>query len=182
MTYDEYLAYERASDTKHEFVRGEVFAMSGAKLAHNEIARNILGSLHAQLRGRRCRPYGSDMRVRTRDDVGTYPDISVFCGKLELTDGHEDELRNPTVIIEILSDSTEAYDRGEKFEHYRTIESLREYVLASTKSARVDHFVRGEDGEWKLRSYGAGQSFTLPSIECTLAVDEVYELAFDDAG
>lgn len=174
LTYADYLVAERASETKHEFADGEVFAMAGARRVHNSIAAHALASLVAQLRGRRCEAFGSDMRVRTGDGVATYPDVLALCGEPRFTDATDDELLNPSLLIEILSDGTEAYDRGEKFDHYRTIASLREYVLIASDRIAVDVFVRGDDGELRFHHYGAGDAIPLASIACTLAVDELY--------
>lgn len=178
LTYEEYVASERTSEVKHEYVAGELFAMSGAKRAHNHISANIIASLVAQLRDRPCVVYTSDMRVRTRDDVGAYPDVTALCGPAEL-DAGEDELLNPALIVEVLSDSTERYDRGEKFEHYQTIPSFREYVLASSSRARIEVFTRQDDGSWLLRSYAPGEVAKLSSLRVEVAVDEAYRKVFD---
>lgn len=180
-TYEDYLAFERASEGKHEFVGGEIFAMAGGKRAHNQIAAQITAALVVGLRGSPCVAYTSDMRVRAADGTAHYPDVSALCGEPSFTDETEDELTNPSLIIEVLSDSTEAHDRGEKFEHFATIESFREYVLASSNRVRVDHFVREADG-WKLRSYGAGDHLQLASLPCRLAVDELYDKVFPSRG
>jgi Uma2 family endonuclease len=175
MTYAEYLAFERASSDKHEFVDGEVFAMAGGTYAHSLVGANVIGALINALRGRSCRPLTSDMRVRTGDDVGAYPDASVVCGAPMFSDESSDELRNPTVIIEVLSPSTEAYDRGDKFAHYQTIASLRDYVLVATSRARIEVYSREDDGAWTLRTYLAGASVVVPSIDVRLGVSEIYD-------
>src|SRR5438045_3509978 len=115
MTYEEYRAFERSSSTKHEFVGGEVFAMSDGTFDHSTIAANVIATLHPALRESGCATLTSDMRVRTGDDVGAYPDVSVVCGERRFSDNTRDELLNPTVLVEVLSPSTEAYDRGDKF-------------------------------------------------------------------
>lgn len=180
LTYDEYVAFERASQGKHEFARGEVFAMSGGTRAHNRVSLRFASLLEAALRERPCLVFGSDQRVRTDDDIAAYPDVSALCSHPIFSDDVEDELRNPSLIVEVLSPSTEAYDRGDKFAHYRTIASLREYVLASSAAPMVEIFAREDDG-WKLRSYGRGASFTLASVQVTLAVDELYAKVFRGA-
>lgn len=173
-TYAEYVALERASETKHEFVEGELYAMAGGKKAHNLVCANVLASLVYALADRPCLAFGSDMRVKTGNGKGTYPDVSALCGEPRFSDDEEDELLNPSVIIEVLSPTTEAYDRGEKFDHYRTIDSLRTYVLLSSERRHVDVFQRAEGGEWSFQAYGPGESLPLPSIGVSVAVDEAY--------
>ena len=177
LTYDEYVALERASEGKHEFAEGELFAMSGGTRAHNRLSVRFLALLETALGERPCLVFGSDQRVRTGDDVATYPDLSGLCERPVFTDATEDELRNPALLVEVLSPSTEAYDRGEKFAHCRTLASLREYVLASSSRAQVEVFSREADG-WKLRTYGPGTSLTLESLGVELAVDELYRKVF----
>jgi Uma2 family endonuclease len=122
ITVEEYLAGERTSEIKHEYYRGAVFAQAGGSSRHNLATVNVAGSLHGQLRKRECRVYSSDMRIKiTQTGLYTYPDVTVVCGKAQFEDEHEDTLLNPTVIVEVLSPSTESYDRGKKFQHYRTL-------------------------------------------------------------
>jgi len=173
MSYDEYRRVERASETKHEFADSEMFAMAGAKRAHNVAAANVIGELRNALRTTPCQVYTSDMRVRTANDVGAYPDVSVACAEPRFTDEFEDELLNPVLIVEVLSDSTEAYDRGKKFEHYQTVDSLREYVLVDPRRVHVDVFTRERDG-WMLRSFGQGGEIRLPSVDVVVRMDEIY--------
>ncbi len=180
MTHEEYLAFERSSRAKHELVDGEVFAMSGARRAHNRVAANVITELSNALRDRPCTVYTSDQRVRAGDGSAHYPDVSALCGDERFTDDEEDELTNPTLIVEVLSRTTEGYDRGDKFAHYRSIPSLREYVLASSDKTRVEVFVREADG-WKLRTYGPGETFELASLGCALSVDELYRKVFRSA-
>ena len=151
--------------------------MSGGTFDHSTIAVNVVVALHAALRESLCSTLNSDMRIRTGDDVGAYPDVSVVCGDRRFTDDTHDELLNPTVVVEVLSPSTEAYDRGEKFIHYQTIESLREYVLVSTATRRVDVFTRQGAGAWLLRSFPAGTSVELSSVGARLPVDALYQNA-----
>jgi len=178
LTEAEYLAIERAAPEKSEFLAGEMYAMAGATLAHTQIVSNLVRHLGVQLRGGPCRVVASDLRVKVAETgLQTYPDVVVFCGEPRLSDEHRDTLLNPRVLIEVLSSSTEAYDRGEKFAHYRRLPSLREYVLVSQTDAHIERFVRADDSaEWTL-SEVAGLAATLPldAIGCTLSLAEVYE-------
>jgi Uma2 family endonuclease len=177
---EEYLAWERAQPEKHEYVGGDVFAMGGASLTHSGLVANLVGELHALLRGKPCVALPSDLRVRIPSTGAyTYPDVSIVCGRPELEDSARDTLLNPTVLIEVLSPTTEAYDRGKKFEGYRSIASLRDYLLVSSTEILVEHFARQEDGAWLLRVYRAGERVTL-SIGVELSVDELYLDAFGE--
>jgi Uma2 family endonuclease len=183
MTEQEYLAFERASDTKHEYLRGEVFAMAGASLEHAQIVSNTLIAAGRQLRPP-CRIVSNDLRVKiSKTGLNTYPDIVVVCGRPQLADDQFDTLLNPTIIFEVLSPSTEAYDWGKKFGHYRTLESFREYVLIAQDAPLVEHFVRQEGGTWRFAAAsGLEASLHLPTIDCTLALAEVYALVeWDEA-
>jgi len=173
----DYLAYERTSDQRHEYIDGKIYALAGASANHNLIVGNTLASLHAQLRKRSCIVYPSDMRVKvSRTGLYTYPDISVVCGEPQFEDEHQDTLLNPTFIVEVLSPSTETYDRGKKFQHYRTLDSLREYLLIAQDGYRVEHYVRQADNQWLLSDVNrADSTLTLPSIQCTLLVSDMYE-------
>jgi Uma2 family endonuclease len=177
MTEAEYLAFERASEWKHEFWAGEIFAMTGASEAHNLICTSISFLLYGQLRGRPCKIYSGDMRVKiAATGLYTYPDISVVCGEARFSDDHRDTLINPTVIFEVLSPSTERYDRGRKFQHYRQLESLRAYVLIEQDSPRIEYYQRQADHTWLLAdAHGLDARLELPVIGCTLALAEVYE-------
>ena len=177
MTVAKYLEMERTSEEKHEFLDGEIYLMSGASLKHNLIVGNTYASLHAQLRSRSCVVFPSDMRVRVRENrYYTYPDITVVCDPLQLEDDRQDTLLNPTLIIEVLSPSTESYDRGRKFQHYRTLASLQEYVLISQEGARIERYLRQPNDEWLLSdAAGIDASLELVSIQCTLSLAEVYE-------
>lgn len=173
----EYLAMERASEEKHEYLDGEIHLMSGASRNHNVVMANTLASLHAQLRQRPCVVFPSDMRVKVSETwTYTYPDISVVCDPPELEDTFLDTLLNPTLIIEVLSPSTESYDRGRKFQHYRALPSLREYLLISQDEARIEHYVRQANDEWLLSdAVGLDATLDLNSIGCYLALADVYE-------
>lgn len=178
-TYAEYVALERASDTKHEFAGGEIFAMAGGTRAHNLVAGNVIRVLGNALLGRACLVFNSDMRVKTGDAVGAYPDASALCGKPAFSDATEDELLNPSVVVEVLSDSTERYDRGDKFEHYRSIATFTTYVLLSQSRAHVEVFTKAADGSWSFREYGPQQSIELAALDVRLDVDDLYAKVFD---
>lgn len=147
MTEAEYLAFDRASDIKHEYYRGEVFAMSGGSPEHNMICASVGATLYAQLRGRSCKTFSSDQRIKIpHTRLCTYADFTVTGDQPAFTEG--DTLLNPTLLIEVLSPSTELYDRGRKFQHYRTIDSLREYVLIAQDQPRIERYLRQDDGTW----------------------------------
>lgn len=173
----EYLKFERASHVKHEYFSGEIFAMAGAKRRHNLIALNIGSEIRTNLKGKDCEAYPSDMRVFVEKfGLYTYPDISVVCGKPQFQDDVLDTLLNPALLIEILSDSTESYDRGRKFQHYRSIDSLREYVLVSQNDARIEKYIKQGNGFWVLsEAAGIDSEITFESIGCTIALAEVYD-------
>jgi Uma2 family endonuclease len=182
MTEEEYLAFERASETKHEYLRGEIFAMAGASLTHATILGNTQASLHQQLRGR-CRVVSNDLRVKiSARGLYTYPDIVVVCNRPQLADNQFDTLLNPTILIEVLSPSTEAYDRGKKFGHYRTLDSLQEYLLIAHDAPLIEHFVRQDDGTWRFAAAsGLEASIALPSVGCTLELADICSLVEWDA-
>jgi Uma2 family endonuclease len=178
LSFDEWLEGERASlEGRSEYVAGEVFAMTGASVEHNAIVGNILGQLWTQMKGRPCYVYANDLKVRIRTaDAGKYPDLIALCGEHEFQDGQRDVLLNPSLICEVLSDSTEAYDRGNKFAIYRQIPSLRGYLLVSQHRVPVELYSRGDDGRWTLSDYFAfTDSVPLASVGCTLALPEVYD-------
>lgn len=178
MTPAEYLAFERTqTDAKHEYLHGEITAMSGASLIHNMIVTNLVISLGTQMRGRPCNVFSSDMRVKVpATGLYTYPDVAALCGTPQLEDDAVDTLLNPSVIIEVLSPSTEAYDRGAKFAHYQTIESLQEYVLVAQDKLRIEIFRRQEHGDW-LYSVAETPETTvrLEVINCELTLADAYE-------
>jgi Uma2 family endonuclease len=182
-TPEEYLAWERAQPSRHAFYRGEVFAMAGASLQHNRIVGNLLRLLGNALLDRPCEPLPSDMRVKVpATGLYTYPDVTVFCGRAELDDEDQETLLNPRMIVEVLSESTERYDRGEKFENYQSIPSFEEYLLVPQDKARIDHFVKQPDGAWLMRVRRAGETFELTSVGCALSVDEIYRRVLGGAG
>ena len=150
MSYPEYLAAERGAKTRHEYLSGTSWAMAGGTPEHGRLAAALAGELRGKLRGRPCAVFSSDVRIRiAATDRTTYPDLSVVCGKRETAADDPDALVNPIVIVEVLSDSTEADDRGAKFAHYRRLESLREYVLVSQHERRIEVF-RREGEHWTL--------------------------------
>jgi Uma2 family endonuclease len=173
-TFAEYLALEAASGTRHEYLDGEIFDMAGGTIEHGALAANTIGELLGALRGRPCRVLTSDVRVRVlATGLGTYPDVSVVCGAIEHDPEDANTVVNPTVIVEVLSDSTEAYDRGEKFAHYRRLPSLRDYLLVSQHGPQVELYRRNDDDTWTLRDVRPPESVQL-SIGCALSVVELY--------
>lgn len=173
-TPEEYLERERRAEYKSEYFAGEIVAMAGAKRKHNLIAGNIFASLYAQLREKPCEVYSNDMKVQAdKAKQFSYPDVVVVCGEPQFRDNQDDVLQNPTVIVEVLSPSTEAYDRGEKFLRYRRLESLQEYLLVTQNERRVEHFTKQSDGSWRMTETTEGD-FELESVGCTLAFDDIY--------
>jgi Uma2 family endonuclease len=173
----EYLAIERESETRSEYLDGEIFAMSGGSRQHNLIVTNLARELSSQLKRRPCEVYTNDQRVHIPETgLYTYPDIVVVCGEPSFEDEGVDTLLNPVLIIEVLSPTTEAYDRGKKFDGYRTIASLKEYVLVSQHEARVEQYLRQEGGPWGfISTVGRERSVALASIQCELALEEIYD-------
>jgi Uma2 family endonuclease len=176
LTPEAYLALEREAPYKSEYFAGEIFAMSGASRRHNLISLNIGAELRAQLRHRPCEVYTSDMRVKVSPTgLYTYPDVVVVCGEPVFEDTAGDTLLNPTVLVEVLSQSTEDYDRGRKLEHYRTIPSLAECLLVSQERAHIVHYVRHSDVSWLLSdTSGLDASIALRAIGCEIALSEIY--------
>ena len=172
----EYLERERRSETKHELVNGVVVAMAGASPKHNAIVGNVIGVLRDLLRDRPCIVLASDQRVHVQSTgLYTYPDTTVVCARPHFHPEDKDSLVNPTLIVEVLSPSTEGYDRGAKFAHYRSIPSFSEYVLVSQGERRVEHYRRLETGQWMMTEYvGDDARVVLPVLECELPVSELY--------
>lgn len=191
LTIEEYLAFERVSNQKHEYYQGEVFLMldevpeetsiidvrakSGASHAHNIISVNIIGELYIRLKGKSFRPFGSDMRVHIPENsLFTYPDISVFCSDLDQPS--EDSAIGPTVIFEILSPSTKNYDRGNKFKLYRDIPSLKEYILVDTETINVEAFRMNSTGHWELEEYKSlFDTLKMPTLSIDLPLELIYQ-------
>ena len=175
LTPEEYLAFERKATTKHEYLNGQIVAMSGASFAHNFLTMNTANQLYNQLIGGECQVATSDMRVKvTQIDSYFYPDVVVVCGEPRAEDDTFDTLLNPTVVVEVLSPSTETYDRGEKFEHYQQIASLKEYVLISQDKIRVEHYHRQETGWMQTEFRGLEDVLSLLSIGYELRLQDVY--------
>ncbi len=176
-TAAEYLALERAAPLgRSEFINGQTYAMSGASREHNLVSGNVFAEIRAQLRGRPCETYMNDMRVQINlTGAYLYPDVVVVCGEPTFEDASVDTLTNPTVIIEVLSPSTEGFDRGGKFAHYRRLATLQEYVLIAQDRVSVERFVR-RGAEWVLsEATEQGASVFLAAIDCRLALADVYE-------
>ncbi len=172
-----YLSMERASQEKHEYFKGEVFAMSGASWEHNIIAKNISTIILPFLKGSPCDMFGSDLRIHIPENtLYTYPDFSIICGKPEVTDKEKDTAVKPSVIIEILSKSTKDYDRGSKFMLYRSIKTLKEYITIDSLSFSVEIFTRQENNTWLLSEFKQlSDSFVISTISLTLQLKDVYE-------
>lgn len=177
VTPEEYLAYERRAEYKNEYIDGQIYAMTGASRRHNLIVGNIFSELKQKLRGRPCETYMSDMRVRIPStNIYTYPDVAVACDEPRFEDVEVDTLLNPLLLVEVLSKSTERYDRRVKFNYYRTLESLTEYLLVSQDECHVAQHVRQPDGRWLLTDIrGRESQVELASVECTLALNEIYD-------
>ncbi|MCI0421322.1 MAG: Uma2 family endonuclease [Acidobacteria bacterium] len=176
-TAEEYLALERAAEYKSEFYAGEIFAMAGASEQHNLIVANLVRELGLQLKKRPCKTYPSDMRLKVAPTgLYTYPDVMVVCGKVWLDDEQQDTVLNPTLIVEVLSPSTESADRGSKSGHYRKLDSLQEYLLVSQVKPHVEHYSRHPDHRWLLsEAEGLQSEIRLSSIDCVLPLSEIYD-------
>lgn len=185
-TVEDYLEMERASEVRHEYLDGEVFEMSGESLSHGRICTNIVASLATQLKGKPCDVLSKDTKIqsgwlpsprRMMKGLFSYPDIIVVCGRPQFDDEYQDILINPNVIIEVLSDATEKFDRGEKFKRYRAhLSSLTDYVLVAQDQPFIDHYSRNEDGTWTLRSpVGLESTLHIASINCTVPLTDVYD-------
>jgi Uma2 family endonuclease len=174
---EEYLSMERAAEEKHEYYKGEVFAMSGASPAHNDIAYNISRLIAPFLHGKGCKLYGSDFRIHIpANTLFTYPDFTIVCGKTETPDIYTDNLTNPAVIVEILSKSTKDYDRGTKFHLYRSIKTLQEYILIDSTAVCIEIYKRQPDNSWQLTEFKQlSDSFFISTISLTLHLKDIYE-------
>jgi Uma2 family endonuclease len=174
---EEYLTFERQAEYKSEYMDGQVYAMSGASLRHNTIVANTVAELVRQLRDRPCRALPSDMKVRLPDSRKFfYPDVSVVCGEPQFHDERSDILLNPILVVEVLSESTAAFDRGDKFQAYQHIESLQEYILISQDKHLIEQYVRQAKGSWTYTAtVGLDSSLALPSIACALSLKAVYD-------
>ena len=172
----DFLAFEREAETKHEYAGGEVLAMTGASERHNLIVANLIAGLHSQMVDRPCRVYPSDMRVAvSASGPFYYPDIVALCAAPRFLDEEDDTLLNPSVLVEVLSPSTEAFVRGPKFSDYRTIESVQEIVIVAQDAMRVEHFARQDDGHWLLTDHASPESvLEIPAVRCRLELARVY--------
>lgn len=181
LTPDQYLAYERQHAARHEYLAGEVYAMAGASERHNHLTSTLNFLLYGGLLGRPCAVFQSDMRVQTADAY-FYPDVVVTCGEARYSDDHRDTLLNPTLIIEVLSPTTEDFDKGRKFTQYRQITTLQDYVLVAQSAMRVEHFTRHQSDLWTLHEHAHAQDILrLPSIQMALTLADIYQkITFDD--
>jgi len=175
-TIEEYLAFERASQTKHELYKGEIFDMAGASLNHNKLQMNFTTAVGGFLKGTSSNVFGSDLRIHVpANGLFTYPDAIIICGDPQLMDEAFDTVLNPSVIVEILSPATQRYDRGEKFMLYRSIPSLQEYILIDSESINIEHYKRNDDNTWLLQEWKERtDTLTIASIGLSLPVEELY--------
>jgi Uma2 family endonuclease len=175
-TFREYIAHDAASNTKHEYLDGQIYAMAGGTPEHAALISSVHGHLWTQIGRTRRRPHMADLRIRVLETgLATYPDIPIVCGRTERDPEDGNTVINPTVIIEVLSESTETYDRGEKFEHYKRIPSLRAYVLVAHEKRAVEVWTRASDDGWDRALYVAGDQAKIDAIGAALEVDAVYE-------
>jgi len=177
LSIEEYLQFEKESIEKHEFYQGEIFAMSGASSRHVKIHSNLFIALGSLLKGKPCKPYGSDLRIYIpQNTLFTYPDLAIICNDLISSDVDENSFIQPTIIFEILSPSTKQYDRGEKFRLYRAISSLKEYILIDSESINVEAFRINEKGFWELHEYRTiNDQLILSSLAITISIQDIYE-------
>ena len=179
LSIPEYLALERESETRYEYLDGEIFVMACPSFFHGIIAGNVFGHIWTQCRGRACQVQQESRRVRTPSGLLTYPDVVAFCGEPKFDDTEFDTLLNPALIVEVLSPSTQDYDRGTKFAHYRSIPSFTEFVLIAQDRVHVEHFRhQGNDGWLLIDLDDLSQTLELPSIGCRLTLAEIYERVF----
>jgi YD repeat-containing protein len=177
---DDYFAVEVSSGVKHEFYRGEILAMAGASLTHNHLSANVLTALRGAVRPKGCSAFGSDLRVKTPDGLFTYPDVMVVCGPISLAQDRPDTVTNPWVIVEVLSDATRDYDRGEKFTLYQAIPTLQEYFLIEQDRVCVEHWQRQPTEDWTAQTHTSLNAvISLPTLGMTLLLREVYLQVFD---
>ena len=175
---NEYLEAERKALNKHEYYRGEIFAMAGASIEHNRIVRNTLNNISSYLKKGKCEPFGSDLRVHIpSNSLYTYPDITVICGKIETAESKPDTVLNPSVIFEVLSEATKDYDRGSKFMLYRAFKTLKEYILiVSTGSVMIEKYQINNDGLWELQEYKNQEDILkIEHLDIEIPLSEIYE-------
>lgn len=173
---EEYLERERKAETRSEYVRGEIFAMAGASVRHGRIVRNLVSTLDAALRDGHCEVFSTDLRLAVAAGaMYTYPDVMVICGDPAVVDKHRDMITNPVVIIEVLSDSTKNYDRGQKFQYYRMLPSLKEYLTVAQDEIHVERFTRQQNGQWLLTEFNEiSEKIDLESIGAALGAADIY--------
>ena len=177
LTPEEYLEWESNALQKHEYYRGELFAMAGASVRHNVIAKNLMIGTGVRLQGKQCQPYGSDLRIQIPENtLFTYPDISIICRDIVEEETNDDYTIEPAVIIEILSPSTKGYDRGEKFRLYRDIPTLKEYILIDSESIAIEAFRINASGHWELEEYKSlNEVLPIPVVDITIPLHDIYE-------
>lgn len=177
LTIEEYLELENASDEKHEYYQGEIFAMSGVTQEHDVVTMNLLRELGNKLRGKPCRPRTSDTRIHIpKNTLFTYPDISIVCGEPKYLNDDEFNLLNPTVLFEVLSRSTKSYVRGDKFRLYRAIPTLKEYIVVDPKKIHIEAFYINGEGEWALREYtDINNTLELRTVNVSISLTDIYE-------
>lgn len=175
-TYAEYLALEALQGERNEYYQGVILAMAGGTVPHAILKTNLTGLVFAQLKGRLCRAYDADLRIRVAETtLATYPDLSIICGAPEVDAADPHAATNPTALFEVLSPSTSAYDRGQKFENYRRIATLRHYVLVESERIHVEVFSLNASGHWELTEFNAGDTLVLPQVDVSVPLDELYE-------
>ncbi len=177
LSVEEYLQFEKASRDKHEYFKGEIFAMAGAGARHNVIFSNFFISIGIQLKGKPCKPYGSDLRIHIPENsLFTYPDISIICGEIIPSKVDADTTIQPTVIIEILSPSTRNYDQGIKFRLYREIPTLKEFITIDSESIGIEAYRINSQGNWELKDHRSiDETLTIPTVGLSLSLKEIYE-------
>jgi Uma2 family endonuclease len=175
-TYAEYVALERFSNVRHEYLDGQIYAMAGGTPEHAALTAALTVLLAGELRGNPCRGYSADVRIRTRSGLSTYPDLAVVCGDEQRDAEDRQAITNPTLIAEVLSRSTAEYDRGQKFEHYKSLASLREYILVSQTERQIEVWTRSDDDGWQRKTVRDGETAQLV-IGTTLSVRELYDIA-----
>jgi Uma2 family endonuclease len=176
LTLEQYLELERAAEVRSEFIDGQMVAMAGGTRDHAVLQGNMQVELATRLQGTGCRAFGSDFRIQVSRRFATYPDVAVVCGKEALADDHKDSYTNPAVVVEVLSPSSEKYDRGEKFRRYRTLASLKDYILVDQRRVLVEHFTRQPDNTWTLRDYQAlGDELRIETIGVSIPLQRIYE-------
>lgn len=177
-TPEDYLTFERASDSRHEFLDGEIFAMAGESLSHSRVCMNLAREAGNKLKGKNCEALSPNMKVRTSNaSLFSYPDLTIVCGEPQFHDKKKDVLTNPKVVFEVLSPSTAEYDRTTKFQRYRMgNETLTDYILVSQDKCFVEHFRKSANGDWLYQSYAALENdLRIESIECELSLREIYD-------